>query len=106
MPIYSLPILATEKDVQDYKAKYSKFYERNKYQYLVWYNRLPFMKWISLDISEDNKDKIIGLLCLLHLQGMIYIEFDINATKIRRYPRNDQEIEQWINQDKNRIINI
>ena len=93
-------LLYSQQQITDYKQNYRDFINRKGQAYARWVNSLPFWEWTPLTLPEGQEEAIIGLLCLLHLNGYINMTIKINetCTAIQRNPLTAQEYAEVLKQ--------
>ena len=72
MAIYEDYLLRTETDERKFKQKYAERVAMYKERYLEWYekNFQPYV-WRRIQVRRDSAEFVIGLLCVLSLEGRI-----------------------------------
>ena len=94
MPDYTQYLLYTNQQIQDFRRRYASFISQKGASVASWINRLPVMERVDYlkSVPERNIGPVIGLLCILIIDGQISITFIEEA---RRIYRNPGSIEEW-----------
>lgn len=89
-------LLYTERQILAYRQKYFNFVKKASQAYISWINSLPLMEWTRLMLPKGQEEAIIGLLCILLIDGQVKILFNNTCTSIRREFTTDEEFEEWL----------
>lgn len=94
MPDYTQYLLYTNQQIQDFRRRYASFISQKGASVADWINTFPVMERIDYlkSVPERNIEPVIGLLCILIIDGQISITFIEEA---RRIYRNPGSIEEW-----------
>lgn len=94
MPDYTQYLLYTNQQIQDFRRRYASFISQKGASVASWINSLPVMERVDYlkSVPERNIGPVIGLLCILIIDGQISITFIEDA---RRIYRNPGSIEEW-----------
>ena len=91
-------LLDTASKKAAFVAKYGRHIEKFRQPYINWISALPMMEWINplQGSSTSNPEFVIGLVCLLYIEGEINISFsDPAAELLRREPASLDEWHAW-----------
>lgn len=90
-------LLATRKNVEDFKSANSKIISTNRSKFIKWIKSLPLCEKVDyLKTVPDNEIPfVIGLICLLYWEGLVNISFHDEARMLSREPENMEEYQQW-----------
>lgn len=89
-------LLYTERQILAYRQKYFNFVKKASQAYISWINSLPLMEWTRIMLPKGQEEAIIGLLCILLIDGQVKILFNNTCTSIRREPTTEEEFEEWL----------
>lgn len=94
MPDYTPYLLYTDEQIQYFRRRYASFISQKGASVADWINTLPVMERVDYlkSVPERNVGPVIGLLCILIIDGQISITFIEEA---RRIYRNPGSIEEW-----------
>lgn len=97
MPDFKSFLLHTDQQVRDFRQRYASFIGQKGASVADWINRLPVMQKVDYlkSVPERNIGPVIGLLCILILDGQISITFVDDARCIYRNPGSIEEWETW-----------
>lgn len=91
-------LLDTASKKAAFVVKYGGHIEKFRRPYISWISELPMMEWINplQGSSASNPEFVIGLVCLLYIEGEINISFsDPAAELLRREPASLDEWHAW-----------
>lgn len=91
-------LLDTASKKAAFVVKYGGHIEKFRRPYINWISELPMMEWINplQGSSTSNPEFVIGLVCLLYIEGEINISFsDPAAELLRREPASLDEWHAW-----------
>ena len=89
-------LLRTELEIKAFRNRYAEGIKKFAPQYLVWFNSLPIFQWSMLRVTKQNAEFIIGLLCILYIDGKINITFSSDCAQIMHNPLTDEEMEPFL----------
>ena len=97
MPDYTQYLLYTNQQIQDFRRRYASFISQKGASVASWINSLPVMERIDYlkSVPERNIGPVIGLLCILIIDGRINVTFVEQARRIYRNPRSMEEWKEW-----------
>lgn len=89
-------LLYTDEQISDYRSRYAAFIAKYRQAYRDWFQSLPVLEWVALPIMDERTaEAVIGLLCILYIDGEINLTVDNTVTKIQRGPLDAKEYEEW-----------
>ena len=92
-------LLRTQREIALFSEKYAGFIQKYGEQYRQWFQRLPMCEWVPLPYMNDKMARaVIGLLCILYIDGHINLTVDNEVSKVYRNPLSDEEYQEYINQ--------
>lgn len=96
MPDYSAYLLYTPRQIFAFRIRYAKYIAEQSDAYSLWINRFPTREWMDYlaGVPEQNIPVVIGVICILYIDGRINIDFNDSATRIRRN-FTDEEFERY-----------
>lgn len=99
MPDYTPFLLYTDQQIQEFRRRYATFIGQKAQIYADWINALPVMEKTDYlkSVPERNLPAVIGLLCILIIDGQISITFIEEARRIYRNPGSIEEWGSWCN---------
>lgn len=94
---YTQYLLYTESQINDFRRKYASFISQKGASVADWINSFPVMERVDYlkSVPERNIPAVIGLLCILIIDGYISITFVEEARRIYRNPRSMEEWKEW-----------
>ena len=107
---YTQYLLYTESQINDFRRKYASFISQKGASVADWINSFPVMERVDYlkSVPERNVGPVIGLLCILIIDGYISITFVEEARRIYRNPGSIEEWNVWCDSlsPKRRIIKV
>ena len=96
MPDYSAYLLYTSRQIFAFRIRYAKYIAEQSDAYSLWINSFPAREWMDYlaGVPEQNIPVVIGVICILYIDGRINIDFNDSATRIRRN-FTDEEFERY-----------
>lgn len=92
-------LLRTQREIALFREKYAGFIQKYGEQYRQWFQRLPMCEWVPLPYMNDKMARaVIGLLCILHIDGQINLTINNEVSEVYRNPLSDEEYQEYINQ--------
>lgn len=91
MTDYSEFLIRTDEQAGDFKARYGDYIESSSTQMEQWVKALPLGRWFEVGMDPKAAEGVIGLLCILYVDGRINVTFNRQATAIRRDPESLEE---------------
>lgn len=91
-------LLDTASKKAAFVVKYGGHIEKFRQPYINWISELPMMEWVNplQGSGASNPEFVIGLVCLLYIEGEINISFsDPSAELLRREPSSLDEWHAW-----------
>lgn len=97
MTDYRQYLLYTDEAIESFKTKYTGYIEKNRDRFREWIAGFPCCERVEYlkSFQEQQRPFIIGLLCLLILDGSINVTFHDRAQILHRNPSSVQEWESW-----------
>lgn len=94
---YRQYLLYTDESMEAFKAKYAGHIEKNRDRFREWIAGLPCCERVEYlkAFPEHQRPFVVGLLCLLVLDGSINVTFHDRAQILHRNPSSVQEWEAW-----------
>lgn len=94
---YTQYLLYTESQINDFRRKYASFISQKGASVADWINSFPVMERVDYlkSVPERNIGPVIGLLCILIIDGQISITFIEEARRIYRNPGTIEEWKAW-----------
>ena len=89
-------LLYTERQILSYRQRYFHYIRKAGPAYTSWIRSLPLMEWTRLTLPQGQEEAIIGLLCILLIDGHVKITFSETCTSIRRDPADEDEYQEWL----------
>lgn len=90
-------LLRYQSEIDGYRESCAAFIEKYGEQYRDWFGRLPMFQWVPLPYMNDKTARlVIGLLCILYLDGVINLNFNSAVTHVYRCPLNQAEFQAFI----------
>ena len=89
-------LLYTDREILEFRLRYAKLIRNSSDAYIKWINSLPLMEWTRIMLPKGQEEAIIGLLCILLIDGQVKILFNNICTSIRREPTTEEEFEEWL----------
>lgn len=93
---YSKYLLRTPGQILDFRVKYARYIREQSDAFAGWINGFPAREWMDYlaGVPEGNIPVVIGTICILFIDGLIDINFNETATRIRRQ-RTEAEWEAY-----------
>lgn len=92
-------LLYYQREIDLYRKQYAGFIHKYGEQYRVWFQSLPLCVWVPLPIMDDKMARaVIGLLCILHIDGQINLTVNNEVSEVYRNPLSDEEYQEYIKQ--------
>lgn len=88
-------LLRTERQKADFLARFSLIVGQNAATLEAWFGRLPLYEWVQFKPPVGKEEIVIGILCLLYLDGRINMSFSRDLRFIRREAASVEEYEAW-----------
>lgn len=97
MTDYRQYLLRTESDISEFRERYSEHIDKNRQRFIEWINGLPVCEKVYYlrGFKESHRSFVVGMLCVLIIEGAININFHGLADRIERNPRDVEEWESW-----------
>lgn len=97
MPDYTSYLLRGDDRIAAFRQQYATFLRTQSQKYIDWVRSFPVMKRIDYlqSVPERNIPAVIGMLCILLIDGHIHITFHDGARTIHRDPGSIEEWEAW-----------
>lgn len=93
-------LLRTQYEIDLFREQYSGFIQKYGEQYRQWFQRLPMFEWVPLPIMNDKMARaVIGLLCILYIDGHINLTVNSEVSKVYRGPLSEEEYNEYIKQN-------
>lgn len=93
-------LLYTQSEIALFREQYAGFIEKYGEQYRQWFQRLPMFEWVPLPYMNDKMARaVIGLLCILYIDGHINLTVNSAVSKVYRGPLNEEEYNEYIKQN-------
>ena len=93
-------LLYTESEIAMFREQYAGFIEKYGEQYRQWFQRLPMFEWVPLPYMNDKMARaVIGLLCILYIDGLINLTVNSAVSKVYRGPLSEEEYNEYIKQN-------
>lgn len=93
-------LLRYQCQIDQYRQQYAGFIEKYGERYRAWFQSLPLWEWVPLPYMDERTAKaVIGLLCILYIDGMINLTFNSEVTKVQRGHLTDEEYEEYVKQN-------
>ena len=90
-------LLRYQWQIDQYRQQYAGFIEKYGERYRQWFQSLPMWEWVPLPWMDDKRARaVIGLLCILYIDGYINLTVNEEVTKVYRGPISDEEYEEYI----------
>lgn len=90
-------LLYTAKQISDFRSRYAAFIAKYRKSYREWFQSLPEWGWVALPVMDERTaEAVIGLLCILYIDGEINLTVDRTVTKIQRGPLDRKEYDEWV----------
>lgn len=103
MPNRAKYLLYTPSQIEAFRTRFRTFIAKYRQTYQNWFQRFPMLEWVPLpEMDEKTAEAVIGLLCILYIDGEINLTVDETVTKVYRGPLTNQEYEDWL--QKNCIV--
>lgn len=97
-------LLETPAQISAFRKKYARVIQVRGPVWVKWISSLRWMEWTRLTIPEGREEEIIGLICILYIDGYVNICFNDGDNSeyyaIRRVPASEEENNEWIKQFK------
>ena len=92
-------LLRTQREIALFREQYAGFIQKYGEQYRQWFQRLPMCEWVPLPCMNDKMARaVIGLLCILYIDGHINLTVNNEVSEVYRNPLSDEEYQEYINQ--------
>ena len=90
-------LIRTDVQEAEFRERYRQFILRHYEEYTRWIDSLPLCTRTPYLAGVPDKavPAVIGLICLLHIDGRVNIQFSEDMTKISRQPASLEEWEAW-----------
>lgn len=90
-------LLRTESQRLGFRVRYARYISDQSDAYVSWISRMPAREWIDYlsGVPEVNIPVVIGILCILYVDGRIDINFNNSATRIRRNWTDEEREAFW-----------
>ena len=62
----------------------------------VWFQNLPLFEWVPFRPEPGKEELIIGLLCLLYIDGRINLTFSSDMRSLQRGALSPEEYHKWV----------
>lgn len=93
-------LLYTQSEIALFREQYAGFIQKYGEQYRQWFQRLPMFKWVPLPYMNDKTARaVIGLLCILYIDGHINLTVNNEVSMVFRGPASEEEFNDFINQN-------
>ena len=93
-------LLRTQREIALFREQYAGFIEKYGEQYRQWYQRLPMFEWVPLPYLNDKMARaVIGLLCILYIDGHISLMVNNEVSMVYRGPLSEEEYNDYIKQN-------
>lgn len=93
-------LLYTESEIALFREQYAGFIEKYGEKYRQWFQRLPMFEWVPLPYMNDKMARaVIGLLCILYIDGLINLTVNSAVSKVYRGPLSEEEYNEYIKQN-------
>lgn len=89
-------LLRTRSQADSFREKHRDALRQYAGAYRRWIRSLPFMVWTPLRLREDEMEVVIGIICMLYIDGYVCISFSDDMRFIRNEPLDDAEMKQWM----------
>lgn len=100
MANYVKYLLYYDSQIKAFREQYKKQILENKSSLRSWVEGLELERWynyIRPSAPEAEIAFIVGLLCILYIDGEINITFSSGtADKIKRGPKSEEEFQEWV----------
>lgn len=85
--------------IDSYREHYAAFIKKYGEKYRQWFQSLPMCEWVPLPYMDEKTAKaVIGLLCILYIDGKINLTVNSDVTKVYRDALNDEEYQNYLKQ--------
>ncbi len=93
-------LLHRKSQIDQYRSQYAGFIEKYSEQYRRWFQSLPMWEWVPLPYMTDKMAKaVIGLLCILYIDGLINLTVNKEVTQVLRGPLTEDDYKPKINEN-------
>ncbi len=94
---YAEYLLYTDRSVAEFKTRYAGYIDSQREAFVKWIEAWPAREWMDYlaGVPDKNIPVIIGTICTLKDDGLIDIEFNKDATKLRRCWTPEERAEFW-----------
>ena len=96
MPGRERYLLRTRSQIEAFRENNRDAIRQNAGAFRKWVRGLPFMEWIPLQLRPEDEELVIGVLCLLYIDGFVRITFSDDMRSIRNEPLTDEENLAWM----------
>lgn len=93
-------LLHRKSQIDQYRSQYAGFIEKYGEQYRQWFQSLPMWEWVPLPYMTEKMAKaVIGLLCILYIDGLINLTVNKEVTQVLRGPLTEDDYKPKINEN-------
>ena len=100
MAARSAYLLRTESQISAFRDKYARIIADRGQAVADWFNALPLYQWVPLKIRTGEEEVVIGLLCILYIDGRINITFSPDMWRIERGALSESEHQNYVEQHR------
>lgn len=88
-------VLYSREREEVFRKKYAGVIAANQPAYVGWLRGLPLLEWVDYlaRISPCDREAVIGLICVCHLERLVSVTFSSDYLLIRRDPDTPEELE-------------
>lgn len=94
---YRQYLLRSDVQIAEFREKYPEQIDELRQRFVEWVNGFPVMERVDYlsRFSEKQRPFVVGMLCILIIEGAINITFHDHAQLVHRNPRDVAEWEAW-----------
>lgn len=88
-------LLRNERDRAAFIERFDPVIRKNAAALEAWFGRLPLYEWVQFKPPAGKEEIVIGILCLLYLEGRINLSFSRDLRFIPREAASVEEYDAW-----------
>lgn len=96
-------LLRSASEIESFRARNARLIELHRNRYKTWFNSLPLFRWAPLPLDSPELALIVGLLCILYIDGEINLTVSRDGGAVMRGVMSDTEMDEWERQHTARL---
>ena len=90
-------LLRTTQEIESFRTRNARLLEFHRHRYRAWFNSLPLFRWVPLPLDSPEIGLIVGILCILYVDGEINLTVSRDGGAVMRGVMSDEEYNEYIN---------